>query len=58
MFLKISDNSTINQYTFRGAYDDKFYINVFGIYRTIDLSKHRGVYFCLNEMRRKIAEVL
>jgi len=37
MFLKISGNSTINENTFRGGYDDKLYIKVFGIYRTIDL---------------------
>jgi len=37
MFLKISDNSTINYNTFRWGYDDKFYIKVFGIYPTIDL---------------------
>jgi len=37
MFLKISNNSTINQNTFRRGCDDKFYIKVFGIYQTIDL---------------------
>jgi len=37
IFLKISDNSTTNKNTFLGGYDDKFYIKVFGIYRTIDL---------------------
>jgi len=37
MFLKINDNSTINENTFRGGHHDKFYIKVIGIYRTIDL---------------------
>ena len=37
MFWKISDNSTTNENTFRGGYDDKFYIKVFGIYPTIEL---------------------
>jgi len=37
MFLKISDNSTTYQNTFRGGYHNKFYIKIFGIYPTIDL---------------------
>jgi len=36
-FIKISDNSTKKQNTFRGGYDNKFYIKIFGIYPAIDL---------------------
>ena len=43
---------------FPRGYDNKFYIKIFKIYPTIDLWKNRGGYFCLNEMRRKIARVL
>jgi len=33
----LSDISTINYNTFRGGYDNKFYIKIFAIYPTIDL---------------------
>jgi len=36
-FLKISNNSTKNQNTFRRGYNGIFYIKIFGIYPTTDL---------------------
>ena len=51
-FCATVDFNSILKYFPRG-YDYKFYIKIFGIYRTIDIWRNRGGYFCLNEMRKK-----
>ena len=48
------DFNSLLKNTFREGYDNKFYIKIFEIYRSIDLWKDREGYVCLNEIRTKL----